>query len=78
MRLFQLFSSGNGQIIALFNCNVSASIMSDDEVENIISSKKMFDYLTEYLDDEMFEEFENYMDKNNLEKIFVNEVYSIC
>ena len=77
MRLFQLFS-GNGQIIALFNCNVPASIMSDDEVENIISSKKMFDYLTEYLDDEMFEEFENYMDKNNLERIFVNEVYSIC
>ena len=73
MRLFQLIGE-EGYILGLFNCTVPSSLMSDESVEKVLKSEIVSDTILGINDND--DELDDYLDKNNLERVFVNEVYT--
>lgn len=73
MRLFQLIGEED-LVLGLFNCTVPAAMMSNEEVEDCLKSDLIVEHLLTIRSDA--EEFENYLYANNLERVFVNEVYT--
>lgn len=73
MRLFNVIN-GCGQSIGIFNC--ASDFMTDEEVEKILDTVEVSDLLENKLSEEDAFMVLGMLEENNLERVFLTEIYT--